>query len=54
MKVLPVIIRDKTMADKLMDIPNDVTPNYPLSILQLVAEMFEMNSIQEKFPKLLS
>ena len=32
---------DRTMADKLMYIPNDDTQNFPFFILKLVVEMFE-------------
>ena len=35
------IWNDKTMADKLMYIPNDYTQYYPLSRLQLVVKTFE-------------
>ena len=35
------ILRDKTMADKLMYIFNDDTQNYPSYRLQLVVETFE-------------
>ncbi len=35
------IYRDKTVADKLMYIHNDVTQNYHLCILKLVFETFE-------------
>ena len=34
------ILRDKTMADKFMYIPNDDTQNYPFRRLQLVVETF--------------
>ena len=34
------ISRDKTMINKLMYIPNDVTQNYPFCRLQLVVETF--------------
>ena len=33
-------LRDKTMADDLMYIPNDATQNYPFCRLQLVDETF--------------
>ena len=33
--------RDKTMADKVMYIPNDDTQNYPFCRSQLVVESFE-------------
>ena len=49
------------MADKLMDIPNDDTQNYPICRLQLVVETFEHSTwwinqlkFNKKFPKLLS
>ena len=35
------ILRNKTMADKLIFIPNDDTQNYPFSRLQIVVEPFE-------------
>ena len=36
-----VIKRDKTLADKFMNISNDDTKNYPFCRLFLVAETFE-------------
>ena len=36
----PGILRDMTMADKLIYIPNDDTQNYPFYRLQLVFEKF--------------
>ena len=36
----PGIYRDKTMADKLMYIPNDDTQYYHFCILKIVVEMF--------------
>ena len=36
-----VIQRDKTMADKLIYIPNDAIQNYPFCKLKLVVETFE-------------
>ena len=38
------ILRDKTMADKFMYIPNDDTPNYPFCRLELVAETFRQST----------
>ena len=35
------ISKDKTMADKLMYIPNDDTQNYPFCRLKFVVEMFQ-------------
>ena len=35
------ILRDKTMAQKLMYIPNDDTQNYPFYKLQFVFEAFQ-------------
>ena len=35
------ILRDKTMADKSMYIPNDETHNYPFKRLKFVVETFE-------------
>ena len=37
----PGILRDKTMADKLMSIHNDYTQNYPFSGLHIMVETFE-------------
>ena len=37
---LQVILRDKTMADKLLYTPNDDTQKYPFCRLQLVVETF--------------
>ena len=63
MQRLAGIERDKTMADKLMYIPNDVTQNYPFCRLQLVIDMFGHLTINEikilikiqlKSPRLLS
>ena len=39
------IYRDKTMADKLMYIPNDGTQNYIYFRLQLVVEPTNINTI---------
>ena len=36
-----VIRKDKTLAEKLMYIPNDDTQNYPFYKLQFVFEAFE-------------
>ena len=35
------ILRDKTMSNKLIYIPNDNTQNYPFCRLQLVVESFK-------------
>ncbi len=35
------ILRDKTMADKLIYIPNDDTKKYPFCRFKLVVETFE-------------
>ena len=40
-KYTGIIPRDKTMADKLLYIPNDDKQKYPFSKLQLIVEMFE-------------
>ena len=47
------VLRDKTMADKLMYIPNDDTNNYPFCRLKLVVETFEYTteSTNQKSPK---
>ena len=49
------ILRDKTIADKLMYIPSNDTQNYPFCRLQLVVETFNeptnQNSI--KVPKVI-
>ena len=37
---ITVLPKDKTMADKLVYIPNDYTQNYPFCRLQLMDEMF--------------
>ena len=34
------ILKDKTMVDKLMDIPNDGTQKYPFFALQLLVKTF--------------
>ena len=54
---LPGIYRDKTMVDKLMYIPNDVTENYPFFRSQLVVKTFgkfNKSNFNKKSPKLLS
>ncbi len=38
------ILRDKTMTDKLMYIPNDGAQNCPFCILKLVVEIFELST----------
>ncbi len=41
---LCVFCRDKTIADKLIYIPNDYTQNYPFCIFQLVVETFGLST----------
>ena len=43
-QVLSEILRDKTMADKSMYIPNHETQNYPVCRLQLLVETFEYST----------
>ena len=38
------ITRDKTMADKLMYIPNDDIKNYNICRIELVVETFELST----------
>ena len=48
------ILMDKTMADKLMYIPNDYTQNYPFCRLQVVVKTFGHSTYrinQSKFNK---
>ena len=47
------ILRDKTMADQFMYIPNDVIQNFPFYRLHLVVETFdaELNEPTNQNPK---
>ena len=57
MGILTAILRDKTMAYKLMYIPDDDTQNYPFCRLKFVIETFNTylnRTINQKVPKVVS